>query len=141
MRTIEKNGNSFHLDFGLSGLPGYDIKAEKVINIPSVLSNPFFKDFNFLKMTKQLKGIRNNPNLQEALMPFTIDTGIEFDLSKFEFIQLSLAESLSQKHLLLVQPFQKNGKIKINVINIGLKDVKIEVNTLIATALIQKSDL
>lgn len=106
-----------------------------------MLSNPFFKDINFLKMTKQLKGIRNNTDLQNVLIPFSIDTGIEFDLSEFECIQLSLAKNLAQKHLLLVQPLHRNGSIKINVINTGLRDIKIDADTFIATALIQKSNL
>lgn len=139
MRKIQQDNQDIQLPFGTNGLPGYALEAQNTVVVPSILSNPFFKDFNLLKISKQLKGLRSNPDLQNILIPFEILTGITIELDDLEYIQLHLTDTLSKKHLLLVQPVTDGENLKVQVLNLGLKDVKIEVGTLIATALIQRA--
>ncbi|QIL50811.1 hypothetical protein G7084_05475 [Weissella coleopterorum] len=139
MRKITKLGQEIELPFGLD-LPGYQLTSVKQTTIPSILSNSFFQGISVINIQKKLKGFRSNPELQKLLSPTLVETGISIHLDEDEMIQLVVNDNLIQnKHLIPVQTVISGQNIKVQLINVGLKDIVVNIEELIATAIIFKS--
>ena len=72
---FKKGNNIVKLDKA-KDYPGFEIKASENINIESVVSNPFFHNFNILGISKKFKNFRNNKDLKDIGKPIRIKTEV-----------------------------------------------------------------
>lgn len=137
MKFLNEQGQEITLKRA-KNLPGYEVTLSEDVVIDSAVNNPFFKGINVLQLPKKLKGFRDNPDLKNLLAPVELNSGLIVDLMEDEFIIFELNKELSMsKRLILVnQYFGKKEIIKPQVINFGIKKVKIKSDEVIGTILV-----
>lgn len=120
-------------------MPGLVLNAEEDIKIDSVLSNPFFRGFNFLNLSKKFKGIRQNEDLKKAFNPNVIKTGIKADLNEKQYIIFIPEKKFSNDERLfnIENIYGPKDMIEPVFVNLGLKDVKIHKGEQLGVILIQ----
>lgn len=121
--------------------PGFEIVAVESTNIQSILSNPFFRDFNFLGLSKKFKGLRKNEDLKNIFKPVTVKTDIQLKLKDNQFITFIPEKKYSEDNKLfnVNNLFGPNDSIEPTFVNFGLEDVKIRKGDLLGVIIIQSA--
>lgn len=119
--------------------PGFELIAEENVIIHSLLSNPFFRGFNFLALSKKIKGLKENNDLKKAFEPIIIKTGIKADFKKNQYIIFIPKTNFSdEKRLLNIDNiYGPLDMIEPKFVNFGLKDIKIHKGELLGVIMIQ----
>lgn len=136
---FKKGNNIVNLDKA-KDYPGFEIKASENINIESVVSNPFFHNFNILGISKKFKNFRNNKDLKDIGKPIRIKTEVRADLKENQFIIFVPNKKFAENQRLfnINSVYGPSDLIEPLFVNFGLKDVKINKGDLVGTILIQK---
>lgn len=135
---LKKHGIDVKLEMS-KRLPGLVLIAEEDVKIISALNNPFFKDFNFLNLSKKFKGVRQNEDLKKIFKPKTIKTGIQALLNKNQYVIFIPEKKFSNNERLLNidNIYGPTDMIEPVFVNLGLKDVQINKGDQLGVIIIQ----
>lgn len=124
-----------------SKLPGFELIASEDTNILSVLSNPFFKDFNFLGLSKKFKGLRKNNDLKNIFKPITVKTDIQLRLKDNQFVVFIPERKFADENRLfnVNNIYGATDLIEPAFVNFGLNDVKICKGDILGVIIIQSA--
>lgn len=117
-------------------MPGFVVTVSEQIVIDSPVNNPFFKGINVLQLPKKLKGFRDNSDLKMLLSPNKIKTNIFLKSNvNSEIVIFEPDSTLVNDKKLYVENriFGNNQEIVPLFLNLGLKNVKLNVGTKIGT--------
>lgn len=119
--------------------PGFELIAEEDVIVHSVLSNSFFRGFNFLALSKKLKNLKENNDLKKAFEPIIIKTGIRAELKRNQYIIFIPKTNFSnEKRLLNIDNIYGSlDMIEPKFVNFGLKDIKIHKGELLGIIIVQ----